>query len=139
MQAMTRELAKPPLSPWSPEYRHLVFRATARRRQSIAEEREQAPGEEAEDIGIDDEGHAFLRWLFRESGLDVEQYRLRTLRRRLPACLRGLRAGTFAEARRVIQNKPALRGRALSTLVIGVTSFFRDPAVYQSLKDELLP
>ena len=91
-----------------------------------------------DDAGVTDEEHSFLRWLFHDLGLDVGQYRFRTLRRRIPACLRALRAGTCAEARRALEKTPALRSRAFSTLVIGVTSFFRDAALFQALRDELL-
>jgi chemotaxis methyl-accepting protein methylase len=136
MQVMTRELARPPLSHGSPDYRHLLFRASAHRRHTIAL---RAPVADPDDAGIGDEEHSFLRCLFREAGLDAQRYQLRTLRRRVPACLRVLRATSFAEARRALLSTPTLRARALSTLIIGVTSFFRDAAVFQSLRDELLP
>jgi chemotaxis methyl-accepting protein methylase len=86
----------------------------------------------------EDEG-AFLEWLFREAGLELRNYRIKTIRRRIPACLRGLRAATFGEARQALLRKPSLLGGAISTLVIGVTSFFRDPAVFHHLRVGAIP
>jgi chemotaxis methyl-accepting protein methylase len=89
--------------------------------------------------GIGDEEYWFLNWVLGESGLELVNYQLRTLRRRVPACLRAVRASSLSEARRVMAARPELRARALSTLVIGVTSFFRDAAVFRALREELLP
>jgi chemotaxis methyl-accepting protein methylase len=71
--------------------------------------------------------------------MDLYRYRLGTLKRRIPAALRTLHASTFADARRVVQQKPALLAAAISTMVIGVTSFFRDGPVWELLKNEVVP
>ena len=139
--------AKEPTSrhaPWAPQYRHVVFADSlmARRRTVAKPPAPQDPAAAAAasaraDLSEDEE--AFLAWLFTEAGLRLEHYRLRTLKRRIPACLRTLRAASFAEAKRALRHKPSLLPRALSTLVIGVTSFFRDAATFQALRKDVIP
>jgi len=81
----------------------------------------------------------FVSWLLEKSNLDVGVFRSAVLQRRLPACLRQLRVGSGAEARVLIERRPEMRERALSTLLIGVTSFFRDPCVFESLRQTTVP
>jgi chemotaxis methyl-accepting protein methylase len=57
----------------------------------------------------------------------------------LPACLRRIRAQTLSEARRKLMQDPSLIGPALGTITIGVTSFFRDAAVFETLAREVIP
>jgi chemotaxis methyl-accepting protein methylase len=82
---------------------------------------------------------AFLEWLFSQASLDVSCYRRETLRRRLPACLRLLRVRTPTQARHLLEGEPALIPTAMSAMLVGVTSFFRDPALFEWLGRELLP
>ncbi len=84
------------------------------------------------------ETQLFCQWLFERVGLDARAYRAETLLRRLPACLRELRVRTIAEARRELELEPALCSAAVSTILIGVTTFFRDPGVFTCVRD-LLP
>jgi chemotaxis methyl-accepting protein methylase len=79
----------------------------------------------------------FLAWLLDQGGLDWRDYRPETLMRRLPACLRVLRAASLTEARVRLERKPALASRAIDALVLGVTSFFRDRSVYDALDEEI--
>ena len=53
-------------------------------------------------------------------------YRLETLERRLPACLRVIRAHSIEHAIHVLEESPPLMAPALSAVLVGVTSFFRD-------------
>jgi chemotaxis methyl-accepting protein methylase len=85
------------------------------------------------------EEQALLRWLFQQGGLDSRDYKMETLRRRVPSCLRALRAGSLSEARQILQRNPALIKLALSSLVIGVTGFFRDTVVFDTLAQRVLP
>ena len=80
-----------------------------------------------------------LRWLFARAGLDFRHYKPESLRRRLPACLRAVRAGSAAQARDVLRRDPELLAPALDALLIGVTSFFRDDAVFAALRLRVLP
>ena len=79
----------------------------------------------------------FLAWVFRESGLCLRDYRRGSLTRRLPACLRTLRAPTVSQARRILQSNPKLLPIALDALLLGVTEFFRDASVFACLEGNL--
>ena len=61
------------------------------------------------------------------------------MERRLPACLRQLRQATPEAARSALEAKPELLPVALNSMLIGVTSFFRDAPVFDSLEREVLP
>jgi chemotaxis methyl-accepting protein methylase len=88
---------------------------------------------------LSDEEEHFVCWLFERGGLDARMYRPETLRRRLPACLRTLRASCVAEARLPLQNDPAAIAAAVNTMVIGITGFFRDAEVFDHLTYSVLP
>jgi chemotaxis methyl-accepting protein methylase len=81
----------------------------------------------------------FLSWLFALAGLEVGHYRPETLVRRLPACLRILRAPSVREARSSIEADASQVGTAIGALVIGVTNFFRDSHVFRTLRETVLP
>ena len=83
------------------------------------------------------ESQLFCQWLFERVGLDARAYRAETLLRRLPACLRELRVHTIAQARRLLEVEPALCGAAVSAILIGVTTFFRDPGVFTCVREQL--
>jgi chemotaxis methyl-accepting protein methylase len=82
---------------------------------------------------------AFVNWLFERAGLDASIYRSETLHRRLPACMRALRASSPAHARQIVQQTPSLLRTAISAMIIGVTSFFRDAGVFDQLTFTVLP
>jgi chemotaxis protein methyltransferase CheR len=82
---------------------------------------------------------SFISWLFDRAGLRSYRYRQETLARRLPACLRMIRSHCIAEARNNLEENPSLIPQAIAALVIGVTSFFRDPLVFQTLRENILP
>ncbi|HEV8604253.1 MAG TPA: protein-glutamate O-methyltransferase CheR [Tepidisphaeraceae bacterium] len=135
---MSVEVGSKSLSPWAPEFRHISFRG------SIARDRfvyghEPWEGNERGKVTLSEDEESFLRFLFKEAGLDLYRYRLKTIKRRIGACLRTLHANSFADARRVVQQKPALLPAAISTMVIGVTSFFRDGPVFEMLRNEVIP
>ena len=136
---MSAEVQRKSLSPWSPEFRHVRFRgAIARDRFSLAHN--PCMRSEADEAPLSQDEESFLRFLFKEAGLDLYRYRVRTLKRRIPACLRTLYATNFSDARRVVQQKPALLPAAISTMLIGVTSFFRDgPPLWETLRNEVIP
>lgn len=85
------------------------------------------------------EAAGFLRWLFERAGLDHRLYRPETLARRLAPCLRHLRARSFAHARQLVEEQPRLLTAAIEVMLVGVTSFFRDPDVFEWLAAEGLP
>lgn len=85
------------------------------------------------------EARAFFALLFGAAGLDAGHYRDRALVRRLPACFRALGVRSLAEASARIASRPELARTALSSVLLGVTEFFRDPAVFHVLETTLLP
>jgi chemotaxis methyl-accepting protein methylase len=85
------------------------------------------------------EVESFLRWLLGRAGLSFERYKPEMLVRRLPACLRAVRAASPAHARSLLQHNPALLWTSLGALLIGVTGFFRDESVFESLRRDPLP
>jgi chemotaxis protein methyltransferase CheR len=126
------------LSPWAPEFRHISFRGSlVRDRFSYVPSDSDLCSRRGAKLSEDEE--AFLRFLFKEAGLELCKYRLGTLKRRIGACLRALHTNSFADARRVVQQKPALLPAAISTMVIGVSSFFRDGPVFEQLRNEVIP
>lgn len=85
------------------------------------------------------EDDAFLRWLLEKNGLDSSKYRLDTLRRRFPSVLRTLKVASSSDARAIVQRDVTLLSRAISAAIIGVTSFFREPQVFEQLASRVLP
>lgn len=73
------------------------------------------------------------------AGLDLATYRVAPLTRRTAACVRALRVATEEQASRHIRTDPSLVELALSTLLIGVSEFFRDPVVFQTLRTHVIP
>ncbi len=81
----------------------------------------------------------FISWIFQRVGLTIDSYRNEPLRRRIPACLRALHSKTKEQARQMMEEQPELLPKAINTLLISVTEFFRDPPVFTILKKEVLP
>lgn len=85
-----------------------------------------------------DEGD-FFSTLFRLAELPVNAYRKSALTRRIPACLRSLRAKDAEHATSKISANPRLAAAALNAVLLGVTDFFRDGAVFDCLHQRVLP
>jgi chemotaxis methyl-accepting protein methylase len=68
------------------------------------------------------------------AGLPVGAYRAVPMRRRLPACLRALKVDSFSAARPLLEQHPKMLMNAVSSLLIGVSDFFRDSDVFDALK-----
>jgi chemotaxis methyl-accepting protein methylase len=97
-----------------------------------------AASEPAQDAAtLQGEDREFRSWLLEHAGVDVSHYRPESLARRLPACLRTVRANSSAHARGILERNRNLIGSALGAVLIGVTSFFRDAQVFKDL-DELV-
>lgn len=125
-------------------YRHLEFTGQPRLRPSVIRERlfsqpiSRRTAVEAIEA-LDAEERAFYEWLLAQAGLDRAHYRPRPLQRRLTSCLRALQARSVAEARKTLLRHPELLPRALSAVVIGVTAFFRDAEVFETIDSTVLP
>jgi len=124
-------------------FRHVVFKGSGRRRPINLAPRTSEPHGPAllypRGLQFTPDEECFVMWLFEQGGLDARAYRPETLRRRLPACLRSLRASSVADARQALQEDPPAIAAAVSTMVIGITSFFRDAGVFKDLADTVLP
>ena len=83
--------------------------------------------------------HDRLHRLFALAGLNLDDYRPETIMRRIPACLRALRLESTGEISHAIRRRPRLLPEVISALLIGVTSFFRDPAAFDTLDREVVP
>ncbi len=81
----------------------------------------------------------FFASLLQRSGLCADHYCARAMTRRTAACLRKLGAATVEEGLQKIQNRPELADAALSTVLLGVTDFFRDRAVFDAVRFTVLP
>lgn len=81
----------------------------------------------------------FILWLFQQAGLDARAYQASALQRRLPACLRALRASTPESARALLEQRPALLSKAVNAMLIGVSEFFRDRLVFEYLDRQIIP
>ncbi len=82
---------------------------------------------------------SLLGWMLQRAGLEVGAYRATVLQRRLPACLRRLKAASATEAQELLERKPELLPFALSAILIGVSDFFRDAEVFAEVQDTILP
>jgi hypothetical protein len=71
-----------------------------------------------------------------QHGLDPARYRHRPLERRIGACLRALRVGSEVAAWERVEDDRAAQAIALNTLLIGVSSFFRDAAVFEVIPND---
>jgi chemotaxis protein methyltransferase CheR len=71
-------------------------------------------------------------------GLDATAYRRRPLERRAGACLRALTAKSDADAEARLDDALAANA-ALNALLIGVSAFFRDGAVFDGLRATVIP
>jgi chemotaxis protein methyltransferase CheR len=84
--------------------------------------------------GIEQEPlHAFVAWVLESAGLSADAYRTVPMHRRLPACLRTLKVASVSEAWPLMRHPKSVE-MAIDSLMIGVTEFFRDTAVFDALR-----
>jgi chemotaxis protein methyltransferase CheR len=82
---------------------------------------------------------SFMAWMLASAGMDASGYRSPAMKRRMAACLRELRVASVDAAREQLERRPALLSSAMNAALIGVTEFFRDPAVFYALAATILP
>jgi chemotaxis methyl-accepting protein methylase len=93
----------------------------------------------AKPLGDEPAVHEFLQWVLERASIRAEAYRGTALQRRLGACLRALRVTSAAEARAWLEERPELLPVAVSAVLLGVSAFFRDAPVFESLSERWLP
>ncbi|HSZ57283.1 MAG TPA: protein-glutamate O-methyltransferase CheR [Tepidisphaeraceae bacterium] len=121
-------------------YRHVVFPdspAVSNRPVNFTPDLEVEEPDDSPQLSSDE--YAAMGWIFERAGLNADDYRRETLRRRIPACLRALRVETMVQVCAAVQRNPGLLKVALNALVIGVTSFFRDPPVFAAIHERVIP
>ncbi len=74
-----------------------------------------------------------------ERGIDLMQYRLAYVERRVAARLRSLNLHTYRQYARYLDGRPDEYSKLLDTLTINVTDFFRDSMVYDFVRSRVLP
>lgn len=129
---------KRPLAFTSGNYRHVVFPRDMPRRRSATRTPVGSLAEATAPTALLDEQEiAFCERLFSLAGLNLSNYRQETIHRRLAVCLRALRAASLTDALARVESRPALVEVAINSLLVGVTSFFRDEAVFSQLEQWL--
>jgi two-component system CheB/CheR fusion protein len=106
-----------------------------------------SPGEEgvppptaATGAGDDDSAFAtILSLLKKTTGVDFEAYKKATLQRRVARRMAVNRVETMADYARRLQDDEGEAEALYDDCLISVTSFFRDPDVFEALSDNLLP
>ena len=78
-------------------------------------------------------------WLLAETGVDFSCYRINTMQRRLEKRCKALGLGTEQDYFAHIQSHPEEAGALFEEFLIGVTSFFRDPATFSYIEEHVLP
>ena len=81
----------------------------------------------------------FVEWLFTRCGLAARDYRAGTIKRQLPACLRACGVDCVSRGRAALTRSPERAAAAIGALVIGVTGFFRDAPVFDTLRERVIP
>ena len=82
---------------------------------------------------------SILGMLREHSRHDLSLYKASTLKRRLERRMGIHGLGTMAAYAEFLRGNPDEFGLLFKEMLIGVTGFFRDPAVWESLKDALVP
>jgi chemotaxis methyl-accepting protein methylase len=123
-------------------YRHVVFpdrnvRHTCAVNFGCADER--PSDESAPDEQLSADEYHWVRFLFQEAGLNIDDYRFETIKRRIPACLRAVHLESLSAVKAAVLRRPELLKAVIGSLVIGVTSFFRDPPVFDALAEKIIP
>lgn len=95
----------------------------------------------AENLDTESRGDAtkLIAQIERERGLDLSQYRLTYVERRLGTRLRALNLVTYRQYATHLTEHPEEYTRLLDTLTVNVTDFFRDPPVWKIIRDEVVP
>lgn len=92
---------------------------------------------ETPDVVLDPDMARLYAWLCDRAGVRTEDYRRSVFRRRAGACLRAVRCRSFDEAVALATGDPQQAERLLDAMMVGVTSFFRDPQVFGDLSKRL--
>jgi two-component system CheB/CheR fusion protein len=87
----------------------------------------------------DPEFEALLQHIQESRGLDFRGYKRTSLRRRISLRMEALNTDDFAAYRAHLEAQPGEYGELLNTVLINVTSFFRDEEAWAVLRDQVIP
>lgn len=87
----------------------------------------------------DPEFESLLRYIQESRGLDFRGYKRTGLRRRISLRMEALGADDFAAYRSRLEAQPSEFEDLLNTVLINVTSFFRDAEAWDVLRDQVIP
>jgi two-component system CheB/CheR fusion protein len=82
---------------------------------------------------------ALLERIRERSDIDFSTYKTATIIRRLRGRMGATRHTSLAAYATLLENDPEEYAKLISSLLIKVTEFFRDPKVFQHLRDQVLP
>jgi chemotaxis protein methyltransferase CheR len=88
-----------------------------------------------EDVEIE----LLLEGVYRHYGYDFRDYAPASLKRRVRQRVREERLHTVSGLKELVLHDPAAMERLLSTLTISVSSMFRDPGLYRSFRERVVP
>jgi two-component system CheB/CheR fusion protein len=86
-----------------------------------------------------DELRGFLGRVREQSGLDFGAYKRPTITRRLQRRMTAVGTATLTDYRRYVERHPDELQRLVASFLIKVTDFFRDPELFDYLRDQVLP
>lgn len=121
------------------KFEYLFFEGVVTKREKCSDRRGETLSRAVVPAAGSEESERFFARLLAGVDLPVSAYRARSLTRRLPACLRLLQAKSTEEAMQKLAVEPRLAAAALSAVLLGVTEFFRDRAVFEHLRRQVLP
>lgn len=87
----------------------------------------------------DDEFESIRRLLAHRTGFRLERYKDKCVKRRITLRIRSTRCRSAAEYVLLLQNDERETENLYRVLTIHVSHFFRNPATFQKLQDEILP
>ena len=87
----------------------------------------------------DPEFESLLRYIQESRGLDFRGYKRTSLRRRLTIRMETVGTENFATYQAHLEVHPGEFEDLLNTVLINVTSFFRDPDAWEVLKKHVIP
>ncbi|MGH7739244.1 MAG: CheR family methyltransferase [bacterium] len=80
-----------------------------------------------------------LDWVLQNKGFNGLQYKSNYMKRRIAVRMRATHAGNYRDYFHFLSKDPEETTRLLDRLTIHVTDFFRDPGVYEALKEKVVP
>jgi len=117
---MSVEVESAILLAWAPEFSYISFRGAIRfARFTLAHD--PVMGDDGDSAPLSEDEESFLRFLFKERGWIFISIACGRSAAHRAVFLLALHASNFADARRVVQQKPALLPAPSATMVIGVT------------------